>query len=508
MPRTSFLGRIVERSQAPAPECDWRNLGPRWAMSLTGPTAGGLLYTWDALALLIRGVVRLRDSTESLDLDRVAEEIRVTYLETGALPTERLEGGFSIVLLDAATERALVYRNVGASANVYYRTDAGLVLGGNLGDLVAGCDLDAETLPAFHLYGIVPGRDTLTADCHRLLPGELLQWERGRLTVREVPCPPPSAGDLDATLGQVLADSSLTRPAVVLTGGPASARLQAVVNDTIRTELLPRTFSVSANDPASWAATERAMRAARRLGTEHRLVPVEGDLADHVRACLAVTGEPPLRPDLAYLPALARAMTARGQRSVILALGAGAVFGSLAGLDRAETLRRTLPAWLRYPLGKLAGLVGAQTFAEACWQPARADDPRHPLARATPAARGDVRSRFGKSGLRAAIERRRPAIPEGGTLRERCRGLLLVEALETAAQAIELFNAAGLDVACPYLDSRCLAFAGRSDLGTTPRAEALDLAHFRALGLRLWRAHVLTAPRAIPTPDPVRAEAA
>src|SRR5687768_10004378 len=120
--RTSFLGRIGERAVPPA-DADWRNIGPRWTMSLYGVPAGARLFVWDAMALLLRGVVRWRGAGGPLDLERVAEEVRIHYLDGGTLPHERLEGGFNLVLLDAATERAILYRNLAASGNLYLASD-------------------------------------------------------------------------------------------------------------------------------------------------------------------------------------------------------------------------------------------------------------------------------------------------------------------------------------------------------------------------------------------------
>jgi asparagine synthase (glutamine-hydrolysing) len=486
MPRTSFLARIADRTNPPT-EVDWRNIGPRWVMSLQDTPPGARLFTWDAMALLLRGIVRLRDSSGPLDPERVAAEIRIAYLENGSLPADRLEGGFSIVLLDAATERAILYRNLAAAGPLYYRpVGAGLLLGSSLAELIAGGTVPThmadETLPAYFLSGMVPGRDTLAAGCQRVLPGEEIRWERGQLSRRQVQSLAELGGEqlagseavaaLGGTLGLVLSDAATLhrRPATILTGGVASSYIQAVANTTIRSELLPRTYSVSLDHPSAWAATEQTMFASRGLGTEHRLIPLEEDFAPYLRETIAALGAPPVAAGLAYLPVLARALVKGGHGVALSGLGAGALFGTerAAPVHRAASLRSLLPGtWLRWGMGRLARAVGYRSLADACWlaeHPDCEDDPRHPLNGTAPAEVAALRSVFGPTALRDGLIRRHDLLSDlgaTGTLIERFHALSLIDALETASQATELFNAAGLDLVCPFLDSRLVHLAAR-----------------------------------------------
>jgi asparagine synthetase B (glutamine-hydrolysing) len=487
MPRTSFLARIADRTNPPT-EVDWRNIGPRWVMSLRGTPPGARLFTWDAMVLLLRGIVRLRDSSGPLDPERVAAEIRMAYLENGSLPADRLEGGFSIVLLDAATERALLYRNLAAAGPLYYRpAGSGLLLGSSLAELIASgtvpTQLADEMLPAYFLSGLVPGGDTLAAGCQRVLPGEEIRWERGRLSRRQVQSladlgGEPLAGSeavaaLGGTLGLVLSDAATLhkRPATILTGGVASSYVQAVANTTIRAELLPGTYSVSLDHPSAWAATEQTMFASRGLGTEHRLIPLENDFAPYLLETIAALGAPPVTAGMAYLPVLARALVKGGHEAGLSGLGAGALFGTerAASVHRAEVLRSLLPvSWLRWGVGSLARAVGYRSLADACWLADHPDngedDPRHPLNGISPAEVATLRTVFGPTALNDGLAQRRDVLSElgaTGTLSERFQALSLIDALEMASQATELFNAAGLDLVCPFLDSRLVNLAAR-----------------------------------------------
>src|SRR5713226_4622242 len=78
------------------------------------------LYSWGALALVIRGSVRSRCAQGPGVLDRVAQEIRCHYLEHGDLPVTALEGSFTLALLDSEARRLLLYRNLVGAGFTYY----------------------------------------------------------------------------------------------------------------------------------------------------------------------------------------------------------------------------------------------------------------------------------------------------------------------------------------------------------------------------------------------------
>jgi hypothetical protein len=152
-------------------------------------------------------------------------------------------------------------------------------------------------------------------------------------------------------------------------------------------------------------------------------------------------------------------------------------------IPKAGRLRSRVPlSWLRWTLGSVAGLVGARDLARACWladHPDDVDDPRHPLNHADGDDFDAVRETFATEGLREAMARRREALDElgvVGSLTDRLRGLRLAETLETASRAVDLFNAAGIDLVCPFLDSRVLALAARlrpEDQASNPVEQAL-----------------------------------
>ncbi len=426
-PRPSFLCRVVPASST-TPSPDGCHLhGPDWTLTLHGQAPGSRLFVWDSLVLLLRGVVRFRGRKhESLDLDSVAAEIHAEYLERGQLPIDRLAGAFNLVLLDGEAERVLAYRNYAASGPLYYRsTGSGLLLASNLTDLLAVAPeaprIERDALPTFFLHGCVPGRETLVADCFRLLPGEMLHWEQGRLVrLRLHPTPQGSSASLpiESVLGRVIADTvSVHGPTATLLSGPVSATLQAAYNDAARTELLPASFSVSLNTPTSWAETEQIMLASRGLGTEHRLIAAEGALLDELPRTMAATGEPLLASPALFLGLLAPALAQYGFRAGLAGLG--------GGIPEDETTTEVSPSMLRRGLYSLARWVGLGQR-----EPSLDDAPD----------RDSVRACFGEAGLQEAAS-------------------VTPDVLDWASATAVLFNVHGVDFLCPLLDSRMIARA-------------------------------------------------
>src|SRR5262245_47133470 len=134
----NFLGGIWRRGpgqrrqhEPPAPEAvneDWGWIGTDTELFVRGAPAGCRLFTWDGLALLIRGYARLAGTTAALDLERIAEEVRCRYLEQGQLAVDDLEGSFTLALLDGAAGQVLLFRNlVGAGSTYYHATPEGLL---------------------------------------------------------------------------------------------------------------------------------------------------------------------------------------------------------------------------------------------------------------------------------------------------------------------------------------------------------------------------------------------
>src|SRR5205085_10642840 len=146
--------------------------------------AGCRLFDRGHVAVLIRGSVTDTWSRTPSDLGRLSHKLVEAYLEHGSLHIDGLEGCFTLALIDGKTNTVLVYRNLVGDHNAYYHESGdGLLIGSNLADLADACRTpprpNNDDLPTLFLNRTIPGRNTLFAGCHRLMPGEQLTRKGG-----------------------------------------------------------------------------------------------------------------------------------------------------------------------------------------------------------------------------------------------------------------------------------------------------------------------------------------
>jgi len=386
----------------------------------------------------------------------------------------------------------MLYRNLVGTGFTYYHTAPGrLLFGSNLADLVDAAGTpprpNEAALPAFFLYRCVPGPETLFDGFRRLLPGEQLTWEGGRLVCEQRHTFADLAGDpvpdrdalerLEETMTRVLRDCAAHRPntANLLSGGVDSSYLQAIWN-RVAAGPTPPSFSLSVDHPRSRPDTEYAITAAEELHTNHTLTPVDGPYAGYLLDTLAATAEPPNHVQSAYFGQLARAMVERGHPSGLCGEGADSLFGlGLANrLHNAGLVHAALPlAPLRWGVAQLAGLAGWDGLRDACRLAGKLHDSAsldHPVNQV--AAFADwaaVRDCFGADAVARAAAGRR-ALLERFAVPDRPQDLLhaagfLGEAIDSASLWTTLFQRQGADLLCPFLDSRVVQFG----LNMSPR---------------------------------------
>src|SRR5205823_4247814 len=96
------------------------------------------VFMADDLAVLVRGYALPAGADGPPDAALVAEAVARHYRRHGDLPTDKLEGSFTLALLDGRARRLLLYRNLIGVGFTYYREAAGrFFFGSNLADLVA-----------------------------------------------------------------------------------------------------------------------------------------------------------------------------------------------------------------------------------------------------------------------------------------------------------------------------------------------------------------------------------
>ncbi len=450
--------------------------------------SGCFMASWESLTILIRGYARPVNVSGPLDLERVAGGLRYHYLEHGELDVDALEGSFTVVLMDGQADRVLLYRNLVGTGFTYYRvTSEGFFFGSNLVDLVDALTdapaVNRDALPAFFLYRCVPGSETLFDGFSRLLPGEQIEWSPRGLkqrqrhsfgTMRTTPVNEKEALEsLEDTMGRVIADCADHRrgTANLLSGGVDSSYLQAIWNRVVaRRDELPPSFSVSVDHPRSWADTDYAMTASRALGTRHRLVAADGAYADYLVDTLATTGEPPNHVQSSYFGLLARIMSTNGMTAGLCGEGADSLFGlGLADqFHAAAALRRWLPlSVMRSSLGAVARLLRWHSLQSACQLANRYndyEDPQHPVNRVAAFADWDfVTECFGLSAVKEATAGRRELVNRFSVSADPLEQLhaagFLGEAMDSASLWTTLFESQGMDLLCPFLDSRIVGLA-------------------------------------------------
>ncbi len=442
------------------------------------------IHRFQQTAVLLRGFCVTRSDGRLLTGDEAAHFIHDHYILHDDLPVDELDGSFTITLLDARRGWTLLYRNlVGAGFTYYTEADGAFWFGSNLVDLVENCGTppqpNTEALPAFFLFRFVPGQATLFESVHRLLPGEMIVHDGRTLTRRQRQTfadlqEPRSVGRealdrVEETLGRIVGDCAMHCPhaANLLSGGVDSSVLQALWN---RTGAAPVSFSVSVNHPRTHLDTEYALSMAEALNTQHRLVPANETYVSYLLETLSTTGEPPNHVMAAYFGRLASAMHAAGHPAGICGEGADSLFGitSLDLMHKAGVLRRLLPlGWLRQVAGAVANGMGWNRLHEHFWLAQHMYDqthPQHPVNQAAlfadvPA----VRDCFGEAAITSTLAARRALlddyqVPPGPIDRLHAAGFL-GEAADSASLWTTMFQHAGGDLFCPFLDSRILRLA-------------------------------------------------
>ncbi|MDQ3161778.1 MAG: asparagine synthase (glutamine-hydrolyzing) [Actinomycetota bacterium] len=222
------------------------------------------------------------------------------YEEHGTGFAERLRGMFAVAVWDAPRRRLVLARDrFGIKPLLYRVTRDGLEFASELRALPRG-EIDLDALEAFLAFNSIPGPLSIFREVRKLMPGHVLIWEDGLVTIERYARPAPvvaaavrkePVGVLAEELRERLRDSvrahlvSDVPVGVLLSGGVDSSLLAALAAEETGGPL--RTFSIGFEED-SFDERADARLVAERYGTRHR--------------------ELVLRPDAAFLlPALAEA---------------------------------------------------------------------------------------------------------------------------------------------------------------------------------------------------------
>ena len=328
----------------------------------------GEIYNYRELReeLLSRGH-RLRSGSDT-------ETLVHLYEERGDALVESLNGMFAFALWDAPRRRLLLARDRLGIKPLYWFSDTRwLVFGSELKALLASGlvprRLDLGAVADFAQRSYVPAPRSILAGVQKLLPGQLLAVEAGRVEARRYWKPPAQAPSRDDLATQLRRFGELFRDAVALqmrsdvpygaflSGGIDSSAIVGTMASLSREPV--RTFCIGFAGRGLEAYDERAQarEAARAFGAEHREQVVEAGAFDLLGEAARHFDEPFADP--AFLPTLVLSKLARGSVKVVLTGDGGDELFAGYRRYRTELLGRQaekLPGLIRR--GVLSPLLG------------------------------------------------------------------------------------------------------------------------------------------------------
>jgi asparagine synthase (glutamine-hydrolysing) len=226
------------------------------------------------------------------------------YEQHGTGFAERLRGMFAVAIWDAARSRLVLARDRFGIKPLLYRAEGdGSEFASELRALPRG-EIDLDALEAFLAFNAIPGPLSIFQDVRKLMPGHLLVWDAGEVTLERFARPEPApAEELRREGEDVLAEELRRRlrdsvrahlvadvpVGVLLSGGVDSSILTALAAEESGEQL--RTFSIGFEE-SSFDERADARRVAERYGTRHRELVLRPDAALLLPALAEAFDEP------------------------------------------------------------------------------------------------------------------------------------------------------------------------------------------------------------------------
>ena len=435
--------------------------------------------------ILIRGHLV---SQKEKSVREVAKRLLKTYQEGDRLDISGLDGSFTILLLNNAARELLFFRNLVGTSNTYYTiVDDRVVFGSNLADLVRSLPEmpppNAAAPPVVFIARYIPGRETLFQNVFRVRPGELVRIVRGsaswRLlqTFQDLVDPSlrtrEAVDEVESALQTVVSEHAAIDSDTVnfLSGGVDSTLLQAIWK-TVSTDgsKHPVSFTATVDHEESRSDQHYAQTAAQALGIDHREISVGESVDRLLTEHIALTGELPNHLQSVYFIPLSRAIAGFGFTTALCGEGADGLFGndSIVLFERARQVRSIARSKvICQALSVLGFAIGKPFTAKACELAAVLGDPtaaNHAINHASTYADWKlVCDTFGNEKVTQVMAFRRGVLDEyrvdNSELARVHAGALVHGAIETAALWTTACNAQGVEVVCPYLDSRVVRVA-------------------------------------------------
>jgi asparagine synthase (glutamine-hydrolysing) len=332
------------------------------ALAVRGGGAGGGRYDGGGLVLLHRGHAADQPFVEQRGallvgdgaLDPAPLQLYRAY---GIEFARHLRGGTALALYDPERRQLLLARDGFGIKPLYYaETAEGFIFASTASALIAAGTVLPELVPSARnellQLQFTTGRTTPFAGIYRVLPGETLIVEQGRLVDRRLHRTLPSQGPIPSAVEPALATLDLLLGQAVArhcqADGPVGLFLSGGVDSTVLLALMAdqgpapvEALTVSFSQPVEGGELEMAREMAAAVGA--RLTEVSFREADfwHLLPEVAAAIDDPMA-DAALVPhwKLARAAAEAGFRTILVGEGGDELFG---GYGRYRALLR--PWW-------------------------------------------------------------------------------------------------------------------------------------------------------------------
>jgi asparagine synthetase B (glutamine-hydrolysing) len=431
------------------------------------------------------------------------------HIAPQGIDVDAFRGNALITCFNKTQAEFLAFKNLLSQPQLYYRVSGGEFIASDrlrcLIDVLDQVELNEDVVPFHFVFQHAPGPLTYFKDVHRLLPGQVLRWKEGRLSISQVQYlrfsdVGPVFDRVDSqTVAALYQELSSVIEAYVreiersghelgnlLSGGVDSSICQLIINEQL-SSTPARSFSFAlAQEPCYEREITYARQATKIFETEHTFVEFTArDYPDLVVKTIETLGQPMIThiEPCKLLIASFLAKHEANYRFFFTALAADVLFG--LGITRKikaiELLRRIPGARLSLALcGKLL-----EPFTERCRVLLKGaellssfDDPHPFIAPASTIGTCsdlDIACRaFGTETVTDVLEYRRSLQKEylaSADCAERVHATLLLSYFyEIQAQSGQLFLACDKEQVYPFLDDDII----RISLAFRPRVRYIQ----------------------------------
>jgi asparagine synthase (glutamine-hydrolysing) len=267
------------------------------------------------------------------------------YEDQGADCVKKLRGMFAFALFDERKRRLLLARDrLGKKPLHYALVNGRLLFGSEIKPILAAApglaEIDQRALLEYFYFGYVPDPLTAFTSIKKLPPGHILEFEHGKITIREYwdfprygTHSPASEEECLEQLEHLLAEAVKIR---LISDVPLGALLSGGTDSSLVVALMARaasgpvkTFSIGFRQ-ADFDEAPFARKVAERFGTEHHELILDPNVVETVETLTSSLEEP--FGDSSMLPTYYVCQLAR--KHVTVALSGDGGDEAFAGYDR------------------------------------------------------------------------------------------------------------------------------------------------------------------------------